>query len=106
MQTTEIPNIPPGSESSTMSSGDVPELLSPGGYGVGQSYDAGDGFRFSSKTCLAVLQRLSEKELDDEISRLHLPKPLNFYNKNIEHVTEARFLGVIVDDRLNWAHES
>ena len=35
--------------------------------------------------------------------RLHLPKPLNFNNKNIEHVTETRFLGVIVDDRLNWA---
>ena len=36
--------------------------------------------------------------------RLHLPKPLNFNNKNIEHVTEARFLGVIVDDKLNWSH--
>ena len=35
--------------------------------------------------------------------RLHLPKSLNFNNKNIEHVTESRFLGVIVYDRLNWA---
>ena len=35
--------------------------------------------------------------------RLHLPKPLNFNNKNIEHVTEAKFLGAIVDNRLNWA---
>ena len=35
--------------------------------------------------------------------RLHLPKSLNFNNKNIEHVTESRFLGVIVYGRVNWA---
>ena len=36
------------------------------------------------------------------VSRLHLREPLKYKNKIIEPVTEARFLGVIVDDKLNW----
>ena len=38
------------------------------------------------------------------MGRLHMPEPLKYKNKIIEHVTEARFLGVIVDDKLTWAH--
>ena len=38
------------------------------------------------------------------MDRLHMPKPLKYKNNNMEHVTEARFLGVIVDDKLNWSH--
>ena len=31
-------------------------------------------------------------------------RKLKYMNKNIEFVTDARFLGVIVDDKLNWTH--
>ena len=35
---------------------------------------------------------------------LRIPEPLKYNGKIIEHVTEARFLGVIVDDKLTWTH--
>ena len=31
-------------------------------------------------------------------------RELYISGKKIEHKTEARFLGVIVDDKLNWSH--
>ena len=41
-----------------------------------------------------------------KLNTLFLAEPLKYNNNNkiIEHVTEARFLGVIVDDKLNWTH--
>ena len=68
MQSEDIPNIPSPNQSSDMSSENASELPSTGGCGVGQGYDVGDGFRFSAKTCLSVLERLTEDELDDEIN--------------------------------------
>ena len=38
------------------------------------------------------------------MGRLHMHEPLKYKDKIIEHVTEARFLGVIVDDKLSWTH--
>ena len=48
-----------------------------------------------------VYQQMSKK-----LNTLFLAEPLKYNNKIIEHVTEARFLGVIVDDKLNWTHQS
>lgn len=67
---TKIPTVPSQQEMQSPNKGSgvqPPDPLLPGGYGVGQGYEPGDGFRLSAKTCLAFLPRLSEKELDDEI---------------------------------------
>ena len=51
-------------------------LPSPGGYGVGVvGYDKGDGFRLSAKTCLAMLARLDDLEVEQEIEYLNAYYP-------------------------------
>ncbi len=65
-------------------------LFSPGGYGVGVvGYDKGDGFRFSAKTCLALLARLDDKEVDQEIDYLNAYYP-DIASRTRLHGTEGK----------------
>ena len=75
MTDNENPIISSQTDATTLSSVDPTELQPPGGSGKGLGYDLRDGFRLSAKTCLAVLDRLSEAELDDELDYLQAYYP-------------------------------
>ena len=70
MTDNESPTCTSQTSAPDLSSVDPTELHSHGGSGDGLGYDLRDGFRLSAKTCLALLSRLSEQELDEELDYL------------------------------------
>lgn len=71
------------SVSKTGSMASAVESSLPGGYGAG--YRAGDGFRLSARTCLTLLSKLSDDELDHELDFL------NAYYPDMAHRTRGPF---------------
>ena len=61
-----------------------PGSLPPGGYGEG------DGFRFSARTCIAILPLLTEEQLDKEISYLMKYNPTAISHLRIKGVEGKR----------------